>query len=223
MTPGGRNRRPFRLAGVPRLRQVPKAEAEAPIVSTMYDLLFEGRDPVTEPGTFTGAPGDWWTVFALVPDVLEHAVQGFGLYQSPKRRLDPVLRELGQIRAGWAAGSQFVYSQHAKSLRDLGVSEEKISSIPAWAVASCYSDAERAVLAYTDCLVYDRGRVPDELFETMRRHLVDEEILELTYITCLYSQHAVMSRALRTEFDDRDEPVVEVPGPPGATALHRGR
>jgi alkylhydroperoxidase family enzyme len=207
---------------VPRLRQVPKAEATAPIVTTMYEFLFEGRDPVAEPGTFTGAPGDWWTVFALVPDVFEHAVQGFGLYQSPKRRLDPVLRELGQIRAGWAAGSQFVYSQHAKSMRGMGVDEEKIASVPAWTVARCYSDAERAVLGYTDCLVYGHGRVPDDLFDELRSHLGDEEILELTYITCLYFQHAVMSRALRTEFDDRDEAVTEVPGPSGATALHAG-
>ncbi len=122
---------------MPRLRQVPKAEAEAPIVTTMYDFLFEGRDPVAEPGTWTGSSGDWWTVFALVPDVLEHAVAGFGLYQSPKRRLNPILRELGQIRAGWAAGSQFVFSQHCKSLRDLGVAEEKIQSIPTWSVATC--------------------------------------------------------------------------------------
>ena len=31
-----------------------------------------------------------------------------------------------------------------------------------------------------------------------------------------------MSKALRTEFDDRDDPVVEVPGPPGASAMHPG-
>ena len=64
---------------MPRLRQVAKAEATAPIVASMYDFLFEGRDPVSDPGTWTGSPGDWWTVFALVPDLLEHAVQGFGL------------------------------------------------------------------------------------------------------------------------------------------------
>jgi alkylhydroperoxidase family enzyme len=207
---------------VPRLRQVPKSESNAPIVKTMYDFLFEGRDPVAEPGTWTGSPGDWWTVFALVPDVLEHAVQGFALYQSPKRALDPVLRELGQIRAGWAAGSQFVFSQHAKSMRDMGVEEEKIASVPYWQAATCYSERERLVLAYTDCLVFDHGRVPDELFEMLRKALSDEEILELTYITSLYFQHAVMSRALRTEFDDRDEPVTEVPGPEGATAMHSG-
>jgi hypothetical protein len=100
--------------------------------------------------------------------------------------------------------------------------EEKIVHIPAWTVADCYSPAERSVLAYTDCLVYDHGRVPDELFAELQRHLSDEAILELTYITTLYFQHAVMSRALRTEWDDRDEPIVEVPGPEGASAVHPG-
>jgi hypothetical protein len=30
---------------------------------------------------------------------------------------------------------------------------------------------------------------------------------------CLYDMHAVMSRALRTEFDDRDDPMIEVAPP----------
>ena len=208
---------------MPRLRQVPKSEAEAPIVAVMYEHLFEGRDPVAEPGTATGSPGDWWTVFALVPDVLEHAVQGFGLYQSPARRLDPILRELAQARAGWAAGSQFVFSQHCKSLRALEVDEAVIEAIPHWAAASCYDESQRLVLAYTDCLVFDRGRVPDALFAALRARLTDEEMLELTYIAALYLQHAVMSRALRTEFDDRPDPVVEVAGADARVARDVGR
>ena len=74
----------------------------------MYDLLFGDRDPVSEPGTSDGTTGDWWTVFARVPDILEHSVQGFALYQSPTRHLAPLLRELGQARVGWASSSQFV-------------------------------------------------------------------------------------------------------------------
>ena len=153
---------------MPRLHQVPRSEARAEIVTVMYDMLFDDRDPVAEPGTATGTPGDWWTVFANSPDVLQHAVQGFGLYQSSKRVLDPVLRELGQTRVGWAAGSQFVFSQHCKSLRALGVSEERIAAIAHWGAADCFTELERLVLAYTDCLVYDRGRVPDALFEQLR-------------------------------------------------------
>jgi alkylhydroperoxidase family enzyme len=199
---------------MPRLRQVPRNEAAAPIVTAMYDFMFgSGRDPVADPGTATGTPGDWWTTFALVPDVLEHCVAGFALYRSPQRRLPAELRELGQIRAGWARGSQFVFSQHCKSCRALGIGEEKIAAIPAWPVADCWSPVERAVLAYTDALVLDGGRVPDDVFAALRAHLDDEQILELTYITCLYEMHATMSRALRTEWDDRDDPVVEVPGP----------
>lgn len=192
-----------------RLRQVPRGEA-APVVTSMYDLLFgPGRDPVAEPGTATGTPGDWWTTFALVPDVFQHAVDGFVLYRSPDRRLDPRLRELGQCRVGWARGSQFVFSQHCKAMRDLGFTEEQIAAIPAWSTADCFSEAERAVLAYTDALAYDGGRVPDALFEVLQRHLSDEEILELTYITALYDMHAVMTKAMRLELDDRPEPIVE--------------
>ena len=158
-------------------------------------------------------PGDWWTVVALVPDVMQHAVRGFGLYQSPKRVLDPVLRELGQTRAGWARGSQFVFSQHCKSCRTAGIEEEKIAAIPHWSIADCFSPVERAVLAYTDALVYELGRVTDGVFAALQSSLSDEEILELTYITAMYMMHGVMSKALRTEFDDVDEPITEIPAP----------
>jgi alkylhydroperoxidase family enzyme len=189
----------------------------------MYDYLFGDRDPVAEPGTESGSPGDWWTVFAAVPDILEHSVQGFGVYRNPDRKLAPVLRELGQTRVGWAAASQFVFSQHCKSLRALGVPEEKIEAVAHWPAASCFDEVERLVLAYTDCLVYDHGRVPDGLFEALRAHLSDHEILELTYIDSLYFQHAVMSRALRTEFDDVPERIVEVPAPEGSDPAQVGR
>lgn len=197
---------------MPRLRQVPRAEADSAIVTRMYDLLFGDRDPVAEPGTATGTRGDWWTVFALSPDVLNHAVQGFALYQSADRLVEPLLRELGQMRAGWARGSQFVFSQHCKQARLLGMDEPKIAAIPAWAVADVYSSEERAVLAYTDSLVLGDGRVADDVFAALRSHLSDEQILELTYTTCLYDMHAVMARALRLEQDDRDDPVVESSG-----------
>ncbi|MGD9996461.1 MAG: carboxymuconolactone decarboxylase family protein [Ilumatobacteraceae bacterium] len=197
---------------MPRLRQVSRAETDDEFVLQMYDQLFGDRDPVREPGTATGTPGDWWTVFALVPDVLRHAVRGFALYRSPSRLLDPVLRELGQTRAGWARGSQFVFSQHCKSCRALGMDEEKIQAIAYWTSSDLFSPTERAVLAYTDALVLGGGRVHDRDFDELRRRLSDEEILELTYITLMYEMHATMARALRMEFDDRDDPIVEVPG-----------
>ena len=203
---------------MPRLRQVSKDEAPESI-QRMYGFLFGDRDPVAEPGTDTGTPGDWWTVFALVPDCFEHSIEGFRLYRSPKRSLDPQLRELGQTRAGYARGSQFVFSQHCKSMRYLGFTEEQIEAIPNWQIADCFSDLERMVLAYTDCLVLEGGRTPDDLFDALKVHLTDEEILELTYITCMYEMHATMCRALRLEYDNVPERIVEIPAPEGSSDI----
>jgi len=164
---------------MPRLRQVPRQDAPEDI-RQVYDMLFDGRDPVAEPGTATGTPGNWWTVFAIVPDCFRHAVAGFAFYRSKSRKLDPKLRELGQTRAGFLRESQFVFSQHCKASRDVGLREEQIRDIPAWSTSDAFSPVERAVLAYTDELVGQGGRVQDATFSRLAEHLDDEEILELT-------------------------------------------
>ncbi|MBS9534856.1 carboxymuconolactone decarboxylase family protein [Mycobacterium sp. M1] len=200
---------------MPRLREIPRAEVTDEKILFFYDRLFGAdRDPAVDHGTVHGTPGDWWTVFAQSPEVFGHAVRGFALYRNAE--LDPLLRELGQARAGYARGSQFVFSQHCKQMRSLGMAEPKIAALPHWQVSDEFSALERAVLAYTDGLVYDGGRVADEVFAVLQAHLPDRQIMELTYITCMYDMHATICRALRLEFDDRPEPVVEVRDPDGA-------
>lgn len=198
---------------MPRLKEISRAEAD-PSVLPLYDALFgPDRDPVREPGTATGTPGNWWTVFAAVPDCNKHIVEGFQFYRSENRKISARLRELGQSRAGYARGSQFVFSQHCKALRAVGYTDEQIEAIPGWASSDLFTAAERAVLAYTDDLVLASGRVSDANFNALKQHLSDEEILEFTYITCTYDMHATMCRALRLEYDDVDERVIEVPLP----------
>lgn len=197
---------------MPRLRQVSRAEA-TPEVLEMYNRLFGDRDPVAQPGTATGTPGNWWTVFALVPEVFQSAVAQFGMFNSKRRQLSPYFRELALTRTGFAGGSQFVFSQHSKAARAAGVPEEKLQAIPSWASATLFDDQDRAVLAYTDDLVLADGRVQDATFERLQAFLSDEAILELTFAVCTYRLHATMCRALKLEYDDVPERIVEVPAP----------
>ncbi|HIG42265.1 MAG TPA: carboxymuconolactone decarboxylase family protein [Gammaproteobacteria bacterium] len=199
---------------MPRLKQVPRSEA-TPEMLEIYDHYFGDRDPVAEPGTPTGTPGHWWTVTAVAPEIFNHILAGMVLHSSPDRKLDEQLRELGMTRAGYLVGSKFVFSQHCKVARHVGLSEEKVSALPAWSLATCYSPIERAVLAYTDELVLSRGRVSDVTFDSLRESLSDEEIMEFTYVTLTYTMHATISRAFRLEYDDIDEHVVEIPSPTG--------
>ena len=206
-----------------RLRQVPRAETDDPIVLGMYDLLFgKDVDPGTDQkmGTATGSEGDWWTTHALSPDIMEHAVAGFVMYRCPIRLVDGVLRELAQTRIGWSVGSKFVFSQHVQALRGLNADPAKIRDIKTWQTSDAYTRAERAVLAYADAIALDGGRVSDDLFAALREELSDEEIFELTYISAMYLQHAVVTRALHLEWDDQPEHVAEVDPPEEFDAEH---
>ena len=138
----------------------------------------------------------------------------FGMFADKSiSQLDPAIRELGIMRAGFTQASQFVYSQHCKAARRNGLSEEKIAAIPDWQVSDAYDAKERAVLAWADALILQGGRASDKLFDALHEHLSDEDILELTYHIMGYNLHAVCCKALRLEFDDVDERIKEVPTP----------
>jgi alkylhydroperoxidase family enzyme len=198
---------------MPRLSQVKRANVESDAIQQTFQRVFGDRDPSTDPGTATGTPGNWWTVMALEPGIFRLLEDRREWLRSADRKLDPVLRELAIIRAGWARGSQFVFSQHCKVIRSLGVPEEKIEAIPAWQTSDVFTQLERLVLAYADDLVLGSGRVTDARFDALKTQLSDVEILELTFITCTYDMSATISRALRLEYDDRPDTITEVPAP----------
>lgn len=177
-----------------RLRPVARAEATAPVVLACYDHLYPEQDPAQQ-------PDNWWAAFANSPAALEHAVNGFLFYQSPQRLLPPLLRELAQTRVGIAAGSRFVATQHRKALADLGESPERVEAVDDWQSSDLFTTTERHVLAFADAIAQKLGDVPDDVADALVKELGDEAFLELTYITAMYLQHAVMSKALKTEQD----------------------
>ena len=185
---------------MPRLRQVSRAEAP-PEVAAIYDRLFPSRDPVAQPGTATGTPGNWWTVFALVPDVLAHAQAGFAMFNCQGRKLTSYQRELALVRAGFYGGSQFVFSQHCKAARHAGVPDEKVRDVPAWAVSTAFDDTDRRSLPTPTNWCSRRPRA-GRTFAALQSPLSDEAILELTYAVATYGMHATICRALRLEYDD---------------------
>jgi alkylhydroperoxidase family enzyme len=210
---------------MPRLAEVPTSDkrAQHPFVKFMYQHKFGDQEFFTAPGSATGVTGNCETVVAQVPSIMEHCVRGFDFFFSPERILDPFLRELSVMRAAWAVGSQFVFSQHCKCLRAIGGSEKQIEEIKSWQISNAFTQQHRAVLAYSDSLSLGRGVVSDGVFEALRQHLSEPEILELTYGTLLYIGHSTMMKALRLEYDDRDDPIIEVPAPNGYVLPPVGR
>ncbi|HJY82785.1 MAG TPA: carboxymuconolactone decarboxylase family protein [Candidatus Binatia bacterium] len=195
-----------------RLRQVSKAEA-TPEVVEIYRQFFGERDPVAEPGTATGTPGDYWTTFALVPDLLLMARNSLMTLLQPGRKLDAKLRELAIMRTGIVGDSRFEYSQHLKVARMVGVPEEKLAAIKGWTTSDSFTPVERAVMAATDEILA-RNLVEDETFAVLQKHLSDAEILELFVVIGLWRMHGLIVRALHLEYDnDTTARMKEVPAP----------
>jgi hypothetical protein len=51
------------------------------------------------------------------------------------------------------------------------------------------------------------------VFDILKAHLSDEEILIVTYLVNAYALHATSTRALRLEYDNVPERVTEIPAP----------
>src|SRR5262249_32854381 len=86
-----------------------------------------------------------------------------------------------QTRASQINGCAFCLDMHTKDARAEGESEQRLYLLPAWREATCYSERERAALEWTEAitLVAD-SHVPDEVYERVRPHFSEEELVNLT-------------------------------------------
>ncbi|MBV8361613.1 MAG: carboxymuconolactone decarboxylase family protein [Deltaproteobacteria bacterium] len=195
-----------------RVRQVSLAEA-APEVRKLYQQIFGDRDPVAQPGTATGSPGDYWTTLALVPDILKLSADALFALLQPGRKLEPRFRELAILRTAITGDCRFEYSQHLKVARAIGIPDAKINALKSWTTSEHFDQAERAVMAAADELI-GRNLVEDATFAALKRHFSDEQIVELFMVIATYRMHGLLVRALHLEFDnDTTVRMEEVPGP----------
>jgi alkylhydroperoxidase family enzyme len=196
-----------------RISPQPRDGADPKVLEAYNKIFGDERDPLTDPGTSTGTPGDWWTAWAREPGILD----AFGAYTGST--LDPKLKSLATIRTGYGCQSLFVYSQHCKFARFVGVAEEKIEAVPYWSISEAFDAKERAILAYVDATIFENGRVHDRVFNALKAFLPDEQILMLTYHINMYRLHATTTRALQLEYDNVPDRIVEIPTPEAKNAV----
>jgi AhpD family alkylhydroperoxidase len=106
----------------------------------------------------------------------------FGAY-AKKAGFDPKLVELIKIRASQINGCAFCLDMHTKDARAIGETEQRIYCLNAWRESPFYSDAERAALALTEAVtLISTARVPDELYENVRKHFDEKQFVDLVFI-----------------------------------------
>jgi len=116
-----------------------------------------------------------------------------------KTTLSPRLRELVIVRIASSARYAYALQQHvpAIALAD-GVSLEECEALKDWRASTRFSEFERAALAYADAMIAD-PEVPDAVFDALRQHYSEREVVELTVLVGTYLMHHRVFRALRVD------------------------
>jgi AhpD family alkylhydroperoxidase len=97
--------------------------------------------------------------------------------------IEPKLAHLMKMRASQINGCAFCIDMHSKDARALGETEQRLYELNAWRETPFYTERERAALEWTEALtLLSETHAPDEVYERLKTHFNEKEIVDLTYI-----------------------------------------
>ena len=95
-----------------------------------------------------------------------------------KSSIERPLLELVDFRISQINGCAYCMDMHAKDARASGETEQRLYAISAWREMSLYTDREKAALTWAEAV--NANHVPQEIFDAVKEHLSDEELIDLT-------------------------------------------
>jgi len=115
------------------------------------------------------------------PDVIKAQMHVEG--QIAKSKLDHLLKELVRLRASQINGCAFCLDMHVTDARKSGEDERRLVTVAAWRETPFFTEQERAALEWTEALtLVAQNHVPDAVWEAVRPHFTDAELVELTLL-----------------------------------------
>jgi AhpD family alkylhydroperoxidase len=116
-----------------------------------------------------------------------------------KSGLEASLINLVFLRASQINGCAYCIDMHWKDLRAAGESEQRLYGLDAWEESPYYSDRERAALAWTESVTrLEKGHVPDEVYEQVRKLFTEKELVDLTLAITVINSWNRLNIATRT-------------------------
>ena len=121
---------------------------------------------------------NFYRVVANSPGVARSAIK-LGNSLISRTELSPKLRELTIMRIAKLCDCEYEWVQHTPVALESGLTQVQLDAIGFWNESDAFSEEERAILSYVD-EVEKNIRVPDNIFQALRRYLDERQIVELT-------------------------------------------
>lgn len=95
--------------------------------------------------------------------------------------LEGPLLEMVKIRSSQINGCAFCLDMHWKDALAAGEDVQRLYMLDAWREAPCYSERERAALAWTEAVTLVAAtHIPDDVYELARKSFSEQELVNLT-------------------------------------------
>ena len=161
-----------------RINGVSKSEA-GPMVRLVYRLgprmmkRLTGRKPQTGSGI---EPMEIW---AHQPKMMF----GMGKFNQAVRKgksVDERLKNLVELKGAQMIGCAFCVDLGSQICRNSGLSDDELLALPCYRQSDLFTEREQLALDYTVAVMRTPVEVTDELFDRMKQHFSDKQLVEIT-------------------------------------------
>lgn len=120
--------------------------------------------------------------------------------------VDPSILRLVQIYASQINGCAFCVDIHCKEAKIAGERELRIYHVPVWGESPLFTEKEKAAFEWTRAVtLISQGPVSEELFQKMRQHFSDQEIVDLNMQIAFINLFNRFAATFRSVPGDRDK------------------
>jgi alkylhydroperoxidase family enzyme len=152
-------------------------------------------------------------VFAQAPALLDFVMQQFYAKVFFGGQVQQRYKQLARLKLSLIHGCQTCNKQNIPGALEQGFTQPQINALIEGNI-ECFSTAERAVIEYAEQIALPNmgGRMTPELFDRLRAHFSEAEILELGTVMAVVSGMAKLSFVLDLVERESYSPFVPVAG-----------
>jgi 4-carboxymuconolactone decarboxylase len=134
-------------------------------------------------------------VYAHAPGLL----QAYGAFEYASSQLTGVslrIRALAELKAATMTNCEYCIDLGSQVARRWGLSDEELLALPSYKTSPLFTDAEKLVLDYAVAVSRTPVHVPDELFEALKQHFEDAQLMQITHFIALENMRGRFNLAL---------------------------
>ncbi len=101
------------------------------------------------------------------------------------RSVDERIRSLCELKGAQMIGCEYCVDLGSQICRNSGFSDQELLALPRYRSSDLFTEPEKAALDFTVAVMRTPVEVTDEIFDGVRRHFSDEQLVELTALLAL--------------------------------------